>query len=178
MPCFDGMHCADFSKPESNEGSFGVASCRKCRALATTSPYAPCACAYMRARTSRARTSRGVPDADTHCRGCAYGADGADDGDVSVHRPFNVVHYVKNGDRLDRKNTKKSLSDLCRRHRAKSLISIGNLHTRDQVAQRIMRNRMRWRRANAGLTRVGGRGPLGGGSATIYNEVHRRAILT
>jgi hypothetical protein len=88
------------------------------------------------------------------------------------------VHYVKNGDRLISKNTKKSLSDLCRRHRAKSLISIGNLHTRDRVAQRIMRDHMRWQRVSAGLTRVGGRGPLGGGSATIYTLVHRRAILT
>jgi len=25
MPCFDGMHCADFSKPESNEGSLSIA---------------------------------------------------------------------------------------------------------------------------------------------------------
>jgi hypothetical protein len=25
MPCFDGMHCVDFSKPESNEGSLPIA---------------------------------------------------------------------------------------------------------------------------------------------------------
>ena len=88
------------------------------------------------------------------------------------------VHYVKNGDRLISKNTKKSLSDLCRRHRAKSLISIGNPHTHDRVTQRIMRDRMRWRRVSAGLTRVGGRGPLGGGSAIIYTTLHRTGILT
>ncbi len=36
-----------------------VASCKKCRALATSSPCAPCACAYMRARIHHGYTSCG-----------------------------------------------------------------------------------------------------------------------
>ena len=94
-----------------------------------------------------------------------------------VHRLFSFAEATENSFSLTQIFTLRWQFRLCHRHRAKLLISIGNLHTRDRMTQRIMRDRMRLMRCARGAGKAGAGVGHWGVAALSYSEKYTEQVF-